>query len=335
MDSKKTELADNIKFQVIDEDTKLYETILETLPEIENNLNPENTLETKIQESVTLEDKIKEFIKRENPKLFILTPCFGGTCYVNYLICLIKTITLFKQLDFPIQVEFCKNDSLVSRARNNLVARAMTDPEMTHIMFIDNDIAWDPIDIIKLIISEKELVGGIYPLKYYDWNKLIKDPQNPYNSNIVQSWLNKRDNSQLRGLIPDYKIIQHNLLKYNVNYLDNMLQIEDNLAKVKHLATGFMMIRRTVIEQLMKAFPSTKYTDDINFLKTEENEFAYALFDCGVEEGHYFSEDWLFCHRWSKLSKGEDKKHIWMDISIQLTHTGVEDYSGSFISTII
>jgi hypothetical protein len=202
-------------------------------------------------------------------------------------------------------------------------------------MFIDNDITWEPLDILKLILSEKELVGGIYPLKNYDWSKLLKDPNNPYNSNIIQSMLNKKNNSQLKDIITDERMIQHNLLNYNVNYLENILKIENNLAKVKHLATGFMLIRRTVIEQLVKAFPSTKYIDDVNFLKSEENNFAYALFDCGVEEGHYFSEDWLFCHRWTKLSKGEDIKNIWMDVSIQLTHTGVEDYCGSYVSTII
>jgi hypothetical protein len=329
MNSKKTDNSDNMKFQVIDEDTKLYDSILE------RSLEREQPLETIVQSTVKIEEQVAAFIKRENPKLYILTPCYGGMCFINYLTCLINTITLFKQLNFPIQIEFCKNDSLVPRARNNLVARAMTDPAMTHIIFIDNDITWDPLDIIKLILSEKELVGGIYPLKHYDWNKLLKDPQNPYNSNIIQTMINKKNNSQLRDIISDENMIQHNLLKYNVNYLENVLKIDNNLAKVKHLATGFMMIRRTVIQQLVKAFPSTKYVDDVNFLKPEENEFAYALFDCGVEEGHYFSEDWLFCHRWTKLSKGEDIKNIWMDVSIQLTHTGVEDYCGSYVSTII
>jgi hypothetical protein len=148
-------------------------------------------------------------------------------------------------------------------------------------------------------------------------------------------WVEKKKQSQLRDIISDERMIQHNLLTYNVNYLGNTLEIENNLAKVKHVATGFMMIQREVIDTLIKAFPSTKYVDDVNFLTTEENGFAYALFDCGVEEEHYFSEDWLFCHRWTKLSKENNKKEIWMDVSIQLTHTGIEDYRGSYVSTIL
>jgi hypothetical protein len=233
-------------------------------------------------------------------------------------------------LNIPLKIEFCKNDSLVSRARNNLIARAMTDKDATHFLFIDNDISWDPADILKLLIADKDLVGGIYPLKNYDWEKLVKDPQNPYNSNVVQSWIQKKNDSQLKSMISDAGMVQFNLLRYNINYLSSTLEIQNNLTKVRHLATGFMMIRRKVIDTMMKAFPSTKYVDDVNFLKPEENDMAYALFDCGVEEGHYFSEDWLFCHRWSKMG-GE----IYVDVSINLTHTGIEDYRGCYVSTII
>ena len=54
-----------------------------------------------------------------------------------------KTKDLFQQLGIELHTEFCKNDSLVSRARNNLVARAMSNPNTTHMLFIDNDITWD------------------------------------------------------------------------------------------------------------------------------------------------------------------------------------------------
>jgi len=307
-------MSDNIKFQVVDNDD-IYSSKESQKPQTDEN---------------SFEEKVKDFIKKNRVKLYILTPCFASLCYVNYVHCLMSTIELFRRLNIPLKVEFCKNDSLVSRARNNLIARAMTDPETTHIMFIDNDISWDPLDILKLLIAEKDLIGGIYPLKNYDWEKLIKDPQNPYNSNIIQTLIKKKNESQLAGLITDTAMIQHNLLRYNINYINQFLEISNNIAKVKHLPTGFMMIRRKLITAMMKAFPSTKYTDDVSFLKPEENAMAYALFDCGVEEGHYFSEDWLFCHRWTKMG-GE----VYIDVSINLTHTGIEDYRGCYVSTII
>ena len=280
-----------------------------------------------VDSNVPLEDIINNYVKNNNPKIYILTPCYGGLCYINYVVCLMQTLKVFESYNVKVQVEFCRNDSLVSRARNNLVARAMADPKMTHIFFIDADISWDPIDILKLMVSNKQLIGGIYPLKHYDWDKLTKNNQS---TNTVKLLIDKKNNSQFKNIISDENMVQYNMVRYNVNHISKTLTIEQNLKKVRHIATGFMMIQRNVIEKMSKAFPSTKYVDDVGFLKSNENEFAYALFDCGVEEGHYFSEDWLFCHRWSKM--GGD---IWIDISINLTHTGIEDFQGSYLASII
>jgi len=315
-------MSNNINYEVVDDSPFSFQN---TFPKNQ----PETNLSMKTDAS-TFDKKIQNFIQKHKPRVYILTPCYGGQCFVNYVSCLINTLSVLREMGVDIQFEFCKNDSLVSRARNNLVARAMNDKRMTHILFIDADITWDPTSILKLLIADKAVVGGVYPLKHYHWDKLVSDPMNPYRSDIVQSWIKTKNTSQLKGLVNDETFIQNKLLSYNINYLGNYLSIDENLAKVKHTATGFMMIKRNTIEKMMEAFPSTKYVDDVHFLKPEENEFAYALFDCGVEDGHYYSEDWLFCHRWTKMG-GE----IFIDVSINLTHTGVEDYQGSYIASIL
>ena len=275
----------------------------------------------------SFEQTVKDYIKLNNPKLCILTPCYGGTTYVNYTICLINTLNIFRSLDFPVQVEFCKNDSLVSRARNNLVAKAMTDPTITHIMFIDNDITWSPVDILKLVLVDKSVCGGFYPLKNYNWDKLTS---NPSNTNPIQTMMLRKQTSTFRDTITDEDMIQYNLLNYNVNWLDSSIKIENNMTPVKHLATGFMLIQRQTIEKIFSEYPETKYVDDVGFLVGKENDFAFAIFDCGVEDGHYMSEDWMFCRKWRKMG-GE----IYGDVSINLTHTGVEEFKGSFIASVI
>ena len=115
-----------------------------------------------------------------------------------------------------------------------------------------------------------------------------------------------------------------------MNYIQSNLSIDNNIAEVKHIATGFMMITRVMLESMIHHYPETKYTDDVSFLSGNENKFAYALFDCRVEDDHYLSEDWLFCNRWKKIGG-----QIFIDVSIDLIHTGQEDYRGSYISTIL
>ena len=271
-----------------------------------------------------LEKSIKQYVEENKPKVVILTPCYGSVCFVNYVFCIIKTKEVFKYYDIPLKIEFCKNDSLVTRARNNLVAKAMSDVTVTHLMFIDNDITWDPVNIIKLIIANKPIVGGIYPLKKYNWEKLANDPE------YIKKMIEKKNNSRVKNIMDDDLLVQYSLLNYNLNHIGNSIKIENNLTEVKHVATGFMMIKRGVIEKMSEAFPHTKYTDDVNYLEEHENKYAYALFDCGVEGGHYLSEDWLFCNRWKKIGG-----KVYIDVSINLSHTGIEQYNGSFLSTII
>jgi hypothetical protein len=260
-----------------------------------------------------------------HPSLVILTPCYGGQCFVNYVTCLMNTFNLFNRLNIPIHVEFCKNDSLVSRARNNLIAKAMAHENATHFLFIDSDITWNPYDVLKLLISNKELVGGVYPIKSYDWNKLANEEKN-----IIGEWLKHKRETPLDNIMGDAEYIQARLLRYNINYMSNTLTVHNNLTQVRHLATGFMMIKRDVIHKMSLAFPSTKYVDDVGFLTAEENKYAFALFDCGVEEGHYLSEDWMFCSRWEKMG-GE----TFIDISIKLTHSGMQDYKGAYVASIM
>jgi hypothetical protein len=299
----------------------------------DSSLDPNTIRKSSDDDNMSLEEKIRDYVSKNKTKLYVMTPCYGSLCFVNYVCCIIKTKELCKHFGIDFVIEFCRNDSLVSRARNNLVAKAMADPDMTHMLFIDADITWDPIDVIKLLLADKSLVGGVYPLKNYNWNKLLpsddkKEEEAP--KNIINSWLDVKNNSQFKDSISDINMIQHRLLKYNINYIDNVLSIKSNLARVRHLATGFMMFKRSVIEQMALAYPSTKYVDDVGFLQGNENKWAYALFDCGVEDGHYYSEDWLFCHRWTKMGG-----NIYIDVGINLIHTGNEDYRGCYIASIL
>jgi hypothetical protein len=114
-----------------------------------------------------------------------------------------------------------------------------------------------------------------------------------------------------------------------MNPYNNELIIENNITEIRHLPTGFMLIKREVIEKMSISYSETKYKDDIGYLNKDEDKYAYALFDTGILEEHYLSEDWLFCERWSKIGG-----KIHMDVSLLLSHTGTEDYTGSFILSL-
>lgn len=320
------------KFEIVDPIITEHNNFMSSYENKKNRAIEKNDGDVKLDKHnidvSTLEEEIAKYIKSHKSKLYILTPLYGGVCNLGYLQSLIATIELFRNYGIVLCVEFCRNDSLVTRARNNLIAKAMNDPETTHMLFIDGDISWSPIDVIKLMIADKSLIGGCYPLKKYDFNKLLADPKNPYNTNVVQDILSRKQKTYLKDTISDEQMLRYNLVKYNLNHIGDTLTVSRNIAKVRHIATGFMMIQRELIETMIEAFPSIRYTDDIGFLPP--NIICYNLFNCCVEEGHLLSEDWYFCSNWTKL--GGD---IFIDVSIDLTHTGTEDYYGSYIASML
>ena len=91
------------------------------------------------------------------------------------------------------------NESLITRARNTIVSQFLDREQLTHLLFIDADIAWQPETITRMLTLDEDVVAGIYPRKTLDWyniEKYVKDSQN------------------------DLKSLEQRLMGYNLNFKD-------------------------------------------------------------------------------------------------------------------
>ncbi len=238
----------------------------------------------------------------KNLYLAILSPCYGGMVCVDYMMRLMKTIELLRDMEIDYTFSFVKNDSLVQRARNNLLSSIYDyDSNITHFLFIDTDIVWNPEDVLTLLYSKKDLIGGIYPLKKYYFEN-VKD--------LTTEELQDKD------------LIETKLIKYNFNFADT-LEVNKDIIKIRHLPTGFMMISRNCVKKMRESYPNTKYIDRT----VTDNKISYALFDCFIKDNMFMSEDWGFCERWQDIG-GE----VFADKSIKLEHIGPNNYKGDFSS---
>lgn len=289
--------------------------------ESESNKNIEELYQKQLNEShfEYISNKLNSLKTR--PSLAILIPCYGGLIHLGFHTSIIETIKLFSHLNLECKQIYLPNDSLISRSRNNLIAKALSDKTTTHVLFIDTDIVWNPFEILKLLIADKYLVGGIYPLKKYNWEYFS-------NPNFQTELIERRKKSALQTNTNDQNFLQYLMVKYNTNLLPGK-KIIDGLVEVKHLPTGFMMIKVEAIHRMIKAFPYLKYVDDVGFLSKDENEYAYTLFDTCVVDEHLYSEDWTFCHRWTQIGG-----KCYANMTISLTHIGVEEFKGSFVDYI-
>ena len=285
---------------------------------------PQQSPEDNIQLSVS--EPVNEDVDLTKIVLVILTPCYGGMCNIQFAKCLLDTSHLCRNHGIKLAFIECAGDSLVSRARNNLIAKAMSFPGTTHIMFIDSDIEWNPYDIIKLLKKDKDVIGGCYPKKAFQVSKLLDEKTN------VREWVQKKNQSKIDVIskTSDEMLVHNKMLDYNLNYLSNELQITNNLIQVKHIATGFLLFKKHVIETMFEKYPETKCTDDVGFVVGDENKNLYALFDCQVRKDHYLSEDWLFCERWSDIGGT-----CFIDITVNLNHIGPCTYYGSLLNSLL
>ena len=98
-------------------------------------------------------------------KVHICMPCYGGMLHESTFMSYIRWSNTARQLGIDYTVETLTNESLISRARNTMVAKFLNNKESTHLMFIDSDIGWEPWHLLLLLHHDKDVIGGMYPLK--------------------------------------------------------------------------------------------------------------------------------------------------------------------------
>jgi hypothetical protein len=98
-------------------------------------------------------------------RVHICMPCYGGMLTESTFMSYIKWSNTCRQLGLDWTIETMTNESLISRARNTLVAKFLNTPTSTHLMFIDADIGWEPWHLLVMLNADKDVIGGLYPMK--------------------------------------------------------------------------------------------------------------------------------------------------------------------------
>jgi hypothetical protein len=105
--------------------------------------------------------------------LHIGIPCYGGMVSEPTMTSLLRFILMASRMGLQWSLDTMVNESLITRGRNNLMAKMMTNDKATHFMFIDADIRFQPESIFQMLSFEKEVIGGLYPKKSIPSNYVI------------------------------------------------------------------------------------------------------------------------------------------------------------------
>jgi hypothetical protein len=190
----------------------------------------------------------------------------------------------------------------------------MENTNATHLFFIDADIEFNPEDILRMVAYDKPVVVGAYPKKALNWTSIIGAARADESEN----------EETIEGHSSNY-VVNFDFVKDKDGNNTPQVQIEDNLVKLKDAGTGFMCIKKEVIQQMFDKHPEMKYVNDINVDQKFE-PFMYALFDTMIDPDsrRYLSEDYTFCRLWQNMGGT-----IYLDPRTALNHVGHYTFRGN------
>jgi hypothetical protein len=247
-------------------------------------------------------------------KLFIATPQYGGMCSGFYQQSVLGLQAVLGQMQIECMIAVMFNESLIPRARNALAQQFLAS-DATHLFFIDADIKFNPGDIPLMVQSDKDVICGIYPKKEINWFTVA--------------------DAVKRG-VPVEELKYHtgawviNLFGHK----DTVTVRADQPLEVYNGGTGFMLIKREVLEKMKPTTPI--YRNDVGDLsgQLKAGDEIYQFFDTYIEHDtekdtvRLLSEDYEFCRRWRALGG-----KVWAAPWVQLGHFGSYLFEGRLLAT--
>lgn len=226
---------------------------------------------------------------------------YGGMASTNYINGLLSLVGMCNAYGIDFYWKFIHNESLVTKARNDLAQAFIENKEATHILFIDSDIGFNAEDVFKMIQEDVDFIGGVYPKKQIYWENV---------------------SSAARKGISDVE----RLSSYSMDYVykgEPFSFGDSKSVEAEFLGFGFILLKKEVFKKLI---PETKrYTGSSSY---PVNKKIYAFFDTAMDEKNndlLLSEDFYFCKRWRDLG-GKIYAAPW----VHLTHSGNYTFSRVF-----
>jgi len=217
-------------------------------------------------------------------KLFVAIPAYDGKLNIKTAFALAQLMPKAMQLGVSIYLSDLSNCSIITMARNALVHEFLKT-DATELLFIDADVVVKPDDVLRLMAQsgDKDITAGAYPRRAKD-QKFFADL-----------------------------------------YTDDSgdLEFDGSLMRVKRAPTGFMLIQRHVIEQMVFTHPEWIYE------KSPEEKMS-AVFDFAIVDGKYVGEDYLFCDRATQMGFT-----VHIDVDISLPHVGQETFERNFREDVV
>ena len=190
----------------------------------------------------------------------------------------LQSLLDFTRCGIQFTVATIGNESLITRARNSIISKFHQHKGFTHLLFLDADVSLSAEQLIRLMRHEKDVIGAPVPLKF-----LEEDGKKRYN-------------------------------------LGQLLDRQAGLCKTDYIGTAVLMLSRAASDALVE----DACRDNRNFKFNPRSSTdpdpgeQYDVFQVGLVDGNYLSEDYWVCHKLRSLGF-----ELYVDVSVEVRHNGM------------
>ncbi|MEP2234181.1 MAG: hypothetical protein ABJM58_01350 [Alteripontixanthobacter sp.] len=245
-------------------------------------------------------------------KVMIATPIYGGA-EASYVSGMVNLLVLAEKSGLDCSYVTMADNPCIDRARN-MLADIFLRSDCTHLLFIDDDIGFEPaqvIDFIQRMAADEKLAvfGGPCPRRMIAWKQVHAAAR--------------------AGLaMDDPEGLEVAGGQYAMEPLDPAAPVKtDEPFELLRLGTGMMAIRRDVLETLREAHPELLYNaPEGEQCGGAEGRQITAFFHPLIEPDtrNFRSDDFAFCNRVRDAGF-----RIWAAPWMRLSHTGPATFSAT------
>jgi hypothetical protein len=239
------------------------------------------------------------------------TPCYISGVTMNYVASMFSLALDSKHVGLPCILHL-HSESLITRGRNVILIKFLSEESFTHLFWIDSDIAFQSDSVFRLLLADRDVAAGVYPMKRFNWPAQGL-PAGTTRQQFEDRYTDYPFNPIGQGGLPVSK------------YAD-----ADGFVDVAEAPTGFMVIKRHVLTHMMKKYPELNYVPD-GPPNNPQRHLYWRFFDCMVDpdSGRYLSEDYAFCRRWRDIGG-----KVYVDLQCKLSHLGQHLFGGNLAESL-
>lgn len=204
--------------------------------------------------------RAERMARAKERSVMICTPIARNPVW-QYTSSILSTVLFLQEQGIRCTFNFVVGGSIIAKCRNELAARFLAS-DFTDLLFIDDDMEWAPNSVLRLLGSDKALIGGAGRMRV----------QKPNSDPAVWCW------------------------RHLPTATGEVEQDDMGAIKVRGFGAAFMLINRSVFNKLIEAHPERKRPGAADW--PDEVRANYHEFFAQGDDNGETGEDYVFCDRW-------------------------------------